>query len=336
MRWTWSRLLLLARRDHPPRRRATPASWHRRLLTAGLMAAIAFAIAACGTDDGAATVPANPDPGGEGDAAGASPATPAPISPAGSTQAPASAGDDYYLSFDGLDDRVLVPWDESLPTEVFTAAAWIRLPESPSRRAAIIARGEDDNSFNLSWQLYIGPEGVLEVMLEASNEDNYCYPFNNCVPQGTCQSGDTFVADGEWHHVAVTRDAGGTLVFYIDGQQRARCENTGIPSSNNRQFLSIGATHGAIGRLPAGAKEPPIWFFPGEIDDPVIWDRSLSALEIEALVQDGVDPTSLGLVGYWSLDDGQGQTVHDSSPAANHGYLGADPEADSADPVWTQ
>ncbi len=248
---------------------------------------------------------------------------------------PPETGLSFHLSFDGSNDRVLVPWHESFPTEVFTAVAWIRLAAPPNGRAAIIARGEDNNSFNLSWQLYVGGGGELEAMLEGSNENNYCYPNNECVPFGTCVSGDRFVADAAWHHVALTRDASGTLVFYIDGEERARCEGTGIPSSNNRQFLSIGATHGTIGPPPGGI-EPPIWFFPGEIDDPAMWNRSLSASEIEDLQQDGVDLASPGLAGYWSFNEGEGQDVYDRSPAWNHGYLGADPGADSADPGWTQ
>lgn len=247
---------------------------------------------------------------------------------------PPESGEDFHLMFDGVDDRVLVPWDASFPTEVFTAAAWIRLT-TPSRRAAIIARGEDDTSFNLSWQMYVRQGGFLEVMLEASNEDNYCYPNNDCVPQGICESGDMFVADGEWHHVTVTRDAGGTLVLYVDAEERARCEGTGVPSSNNRQFLSVGATHGQIGPVPPGGREPPIWFFPGEIDDPAMWSRDLSLVEVQALYETGVDVNSAGLQGYWSFNEGQGQTVFDRSPASNHGYRGGDPVEDSADPAWT-
>ena len=255
--------------------------------------------------------------------------------PAERTAPPAETGESFHLSFDGLDDRVLVPWDASFPTEVFTAVARIRLLEPPNGRAAIIARGEDDNSFNLSWQLYVGREGELEAMLEASNEDNYCYPNNECVPFGNCVSSDRFVADGAWHLVAVTRDTSGTLVFYIDGDERARCEGTGIPSRNNRQFLSFGATHGTIGPPPGGI-EPPTWFFPGEIDDPAMWNRSLSALEIAGLQQDGIDLTSPGLVGSWNLNEGEGQEVYDRSSAWNHGYLGANPDADAADPGWTR
>ena len=101
-----------------------------------------------------------------------------------------------YLAFDGRDDRVLVPWDDSFPTEVFTAAARVLLSEPPARRSAIIARGEDDDSWDLSWQLFVGSDGGLQVMIEASNMDNYCYPGNDCVPQGECESGDMFIADG--------------------------------------------------------------------------------------------------------------------------------------------
>lgn len=248
---------------------------------------------------------------------------------------PPETGAAFFLTFDGLDDRVLVPWHESFPTEVFTAAARIRLAGAPNGRAAIIARGEDDNSFNLSWQLYVGRGGELEAMLEASNEDNYCYPNNECVPFGTCESGDRSVADGMWHHVALTRDSDGTLVFYIDGEERARCEGTGVPSSNNRQFLSFGATHGKIGPLSPGEKEPPTWFFTGEIDDPAMWSRSLSGQEIQALHEGGVALDSSGLVGYWSLNEGEGQLVYDRSQAFNHGFRGATVSADSADPAWT-
>ncbi len=58
------------------------------------------------------------------------------------------------LEFDGTDDRVTVPYDNSFPTEVFSISAWIKaLP--PGHRSAIIARGEDDNSWDLACHLYL-------------------------------------------------------------------------------------------------------------------------------------------------------------------------------------
>ena len=239
----------------------------------------------------------------------------------------------YSLQFDGIDDRVTVPYDASFPTEVFTISAWIKLVQ-PNGRAAIIARGEDDNSFNLSWHLYVKGDGTLEVMLEDSNEQNFCYPLNNCVPMGMCTiKGDLYVADDTWHHVAVTRDASGALALYIDGEMRAGCEGTGVPSSNNFQVLSIGCTFGTIGPPPGGI-EPPVWFFPGLIDEPAMWNVARSDTQIGDVFGVGIDPLSTELVGYWAFDEGTGQAAADLSQAGNDGFLGETPEDDSADPLW--
>jgi len=243
-------------------------------------------------------------------------------------------GEVTALQFDGVDDRVTIPYDPSMPIESFTVSAWIKL-QQPAGRAVIIARGEDDNSFNLSWQLYVKPNGTLEVMLEDSNEQNYCYPLNNCAPMGTCTvTGDLFVADDTWHHVAVTRDTSGILALYIDGENRAGCEETGVPSSNNFQDLSIGCTYGFIGPPPNGI-EPPIWFFPGIIDEPAVWNRALNQDEISALFASGIELESDGLVGFWPFDEGNGQIVFDHSNLGNHGFLGEVSNEDSADPLWT-
>ncbi len=40
------------------------------------------------------------------------------------------------------------------------------------------------------------------------------------------------------------------------------------------------------------------------------------------------------LEGWWSLNEGSGQTVRDWSGNNNHGYLGLTPAVDAADPIW--
>jgi hypothetical protein len=44
--------------------------------------------------------------------------------------------------------------------------------------------------------------------------------------------------------------------------------------------------------------------------------------------------TEPGLVGYWRLDEAEGQVVSDHSPLGNHGFLGASQDPDPADPLW--
>ena len=60
----------------------------------------------------------------------------------------------------------------------------------------------------------------------------------------------------------------------------------------------------------------------------------MTASQIEDVYSAGVDPRSSGLVGFWAFDDASGQVVADASPQGNHGYLGAEPGIDDADPAW--
>ncbi len=239
------------------------------------------------------------------------------------------------LEFDGTDDRVTVPYDNSFPTEVFSISAWIKaLP--PGHRAAIIARGEDDNSWDLVWHLYLEPDGSLRLMVETSSMANHCYPYVcfSDLLQSTCTlSGTLMVADDTWHHVAVTRAASGLLVMYVDGQVVAECVQTAVPSSDNSQDLTIGCTHGIQGPPPGGI-EPPTWFFPGRIDEPAMWNIAMTASRVQDVYAVGVDPQSAGLVGFWRFDDAPGQAVADASPAGNDGFLGDQPVSDAADPIW--
>jgi len=234
---------------------------------------------------------------------------------------------DSALSFDGRDDRVTVPYDDSFPTEVFTICAWIKSDPPARSRGAIIARGEDDDSWNLSWHMYILSNGTLGIMLEDNRERNYQYPASGC------DTGDLHVADDTWHHVAATRNLEGTLLLYIDGQPRMTCLSTGTPSSNNFQDLTFGCTHGYIGP-PPGGEEPPIWFFPGWIDEPAMWSVALTDQEIEEVFLHGVDPDDAGLEGYWDFNEGSGQTVADLSGTGNNGVRGTTGGADDSDPEW--
>lgn len=223
------------------------------------------------------------------------------------------------LDFDGVDDRVMVPYSASFPTEVFTVAAWIKA-EIPRRRASIVARGEDNVSGNDPWKIILQTDGTFILMLEDANDVNATY------------SSGTFVADDDWHHVAATRQQSGAVATYVDAAPRASFSSSIVPSSANSQFLTIGCTHGIFGPPPP----PPIpaWFFPGQIDEPAVWNRALTAQEIFRVYEQGVAPDSPGLIGHWNFNEGSGQAVLDSSPHANHGFLGANNNinGDSADP----
>ena len=97
--------------------------------------------------------------------------------------------------------------------------------------------------------------------------------------------------------------------------------------------MSIGATFGTIGPPPGGV-EPPTWFFEGLIDDAAVWNTNLSDADVLSVYTDGVDANNSSLVGYWRFNEGENQTIDDISSSMNHGYRGASPSPDSADPSW--
>lgn len=226
------------------------------------------------------------------------------------------------LSFDGVNDRVTVPYDSSFPVETFTAGAWIK-GKTPSRRGAIIARGEDDNSYDLVWAIYLLRSGEFGIMIEDS------------VGVGTNweYASGKYLADDKWHHVAATRTSAGTLVLYVDGTAAKTFTRTGVPSKDNAQDLTIGCSHGYRGRPPGGI-EPPTWFFNGIIDEPAMWNRALSAAEVNNIYRNGVNALSSGLKGFWKLEEGKGQVVADLSSAKNHGFLGDKTRVDVNDATW--
>ena len=122
------------------------------------------------------------------------------------------------------------------------------------------------------------------------------------------------------------------MTLYVDGREAASCTNTGVPSSNNFQVLSLGCTHGTIGPPPGGV-EPPIWFFRGWIDEPAMWNVALDAGALETVYRRGVDTAMPGLVGAWNFEDGRGQSIADRSTSGNDGFLGTGDAADAADPT---
>ena len=149
--------------------------------------------------------------------------------------------------------------------KVFTVMAWIKA-EIPRRRAAIVARGEDNVTGNDPWKIVLQTDGTFILMLEDANDVNATY------------SSATFVADDDWHHVAATRQQSGAVATYVDGVPRVSFAASIVPSSANSQFLTIGCTHGIFG--PPPPPPVPAWFFPGQIDEPAVWNRALTAQEI--------------------------------------------------------
>lgn len=84
--------------------------------------------------------------------------------------------------------------------------------------------------------------------------------------------------DGEWHHIALV-DVNGAVTLYIDGVQDL------TPTYTRGTFAQDTTSIGAIVR-GLGANVGA--YFAGAIDDVALWERALTAAEIQAVMNNGI------------------------------------------------
>lgn len=96
------------------------------------------------------------------------------------------------------------------------------------------------------------------------------------------------VVDGAWHHVVISHDATGGGVMYVDGVAVATTQSTAAGTFVNAVDLVIGGYHSTEnGCAPGDGFDV---HFEGNIDDVRIYDSALSALDVEDLYNEVVDP----------------------------------------------
>lgn len=117
------------------------------------------------------------------------------------------------------------------------------------------------------------------------------------------------VNDGQWHLITGVRTKGVTLSLYVDGvAQGSPITDTTVGSTANSSLVGVGAR--GVGTQ----------LYQGHIDDVRMYDRALTAVEIEALyeshdTQINAGSRQNGLVGHWKFDG----NAKDSTPYANNG-----------------
>ncbi|UCC22514.1 MAG: hypothetical protein JSW23_00105 [Planctomycetota bacterium] len=216
------------------------------------------------------------------------------------------------LEFDGVDDYVDMgdPADGSLDfgsSIDFTVVAWINTVNSA--REDIVGR---DGTKARHWELMVENNRLRAFIDDGSN-------FVLATDDGAA------INDGEWHQVAVVFDRDGMMERYVDGGAYGTADD----------ISSVGNVN-TDGSLYIGCRKTDGDLFDGTIDEVGIYDRALSASEIEEIYHCGVFD-DVNLVGYWGFEEGAGQVAYDGSAYGNDGYLGSDPNgADSADPVWAE
>lgn len=200
-------------------------------------------------------------------------------------------------------DRVEIPDSESLDINVseITLEAWVNLPD-PSQESMTILNKENAYELQIS-------EGIFEVAIQTNNDWDWV------------GRNDDLEAD-RWYHVAATYD-GMTMRVYIDGELTTTSNRRG---NVNERDVPLYIGNRPLNDFASG--------FNGLIDEVRVWNTARSNRELREFSNRYLTGTEEGLVGYWRLDEGEGQTVFDHTSNDNDGTLGARENADNADPAW--
>jgi hypothetical protein len=171
-------------------------------------------------------------------------------------------------TFDGGDDRVLL--DRPVADD-FTISSWFRTDR--------VAAGDDSDP---RW--FLG-SGIVDGEVPGIVDDFGISMIGNGIVAAGIGNPETFLNsapghnDGQWHHVALTRErASGTVVLYLDGVEVDRATSSTRRLDSPPQ-LAIG------GMLPGGGP------FSGQIDEVRIHQRVLVPEEVLSAAT-GVGPAS--------------------------------------------
>lgn len=241
----------------------------------------------------------------------------------------------------GQQDRVRIPIDDnapgpdaSAPCDVgaggFTLDFWIRgnLADNPATGAA----GDVD----LPGNPWINGNIIIDRDIWASgpgsNADWGTSIVDGFIRFGTGANGDDAestiegdvnVLDGQWHHVALVRDAAtGRKRIFVDGI--LDFESTTNLSNDDISYPGSGVSNPSTPWNPyivlAAEKHdagPAFPSFNGYLDELRIWDVALTQAQLLRVYDRVIHPATPGLVAYYRFEEGAGTFIADSSAAAS-------------------
>ncbi|MCF8277479.1 MAG: T9SS type A sorting domain-containing protein [Flavobacteriales bacterium] len=216
----------------------------------------------------------------------------------------------------GSQSYVQLPHDLIASTD-FTIALWYYYVESPlTEYPRLVDLSKQLNSNNDAIILYASVSGANVPYLSMWNASG--------IQQVSMYAGGT-TSINEWTHLVVTK-VGSLYSIYMNGQLTSSASNPFVPANVNRIVSKLGKS--------AYTSEPEL--FLGSIDDFKVWQRGLTADEVDALYNE-TDPCvpvvpcdvyipdavfKQALVNNSTINTNQDTEIQCSEAAAYSGYIG--------------
>lgn len=179
----------------------------------------------------------------------------------GTTFTNGKVGRAFHL--DGQSSAILVSDSPALnPTKALTIETWLNLNDTNHTYFVATKQpsGTAGNNYPGNFEFRVDPGGRLALLHQTSAGNTF-----------STYTSTSFVNSNGWHHVAVTLQAGGSVVFYLDGAYAGSSSQQGTFGFTTSEPLRIGTRKDALS------------YFNGMLDELAIYSRALSASEIAAI-----------------------------------------------------
>jgi hypothetical protein len=207
---------------------------------------------------------------------------------------------DYQLDFNSATlDYVEMPNASSVianKTE-FTISGWVNPQMDASHSGFFGFRNNSDADF---------------FLLQLQNSTNVEARFRNSAGVNFDVVANNILDIGQWQHLAFTYN-GSYIRFYKNGAIVDSAAANGTITNVSQSFK--------IGSLDYQTSSFPMQ---GNVDEVRLWDKAISENVISSWMCDPVGlthPNYNNLMGYWRLNDGNGNVVSDNSPSNLNGTL---------------
>eukprot|EP00164_Ancoracysta_twista_P004483 GFYU01006049.1.p1 GENE.GFYU01006049.1~~GFYU01006049.1.p1 ORF type:complete len:750 (+),score=171.40 GFYU01006049.1:63-2312(+) len=129
-----------------------------------------------------------------------------------------------------------------------------------------------------------------------------------------------------WTHVAAVADPErGTFALYVNGfLAQTTTQQLSTPSKSWSRFF-VGVD---------GVDKPGTQHFNGIVDEIRVWNTVREQQQLRDMMVTKTDGKDVGVIGYWSADEGTGMTVQDASYASIPAFLGGKDSPASSRPKW--
>lgn len=205
------------------------------------------------------------------------------------------------LNFDGINGYVQVAHTNDLNSYPFTATAWFLTTNTANVVQGIVGKYADASANG--WMLAVQNNHLRGFYYRNGSFINFAVDATSAAS----------VADGSWHHAALTVDASGGKL-YLDGIIVGQSSWSGAAgSTTSPEPLQIGRYYNYAQR------------FQGDIDEVTVWDRALGTGEVQSFMNFPLAGNEPGLVACWRLDEASGPNTADSTGSGHTGILTNNP-----------